>query len=119
MADTQDMAKPIRTLTEQEFNQTIVHLRLSRENVAITSKILVQGVPISLVAKEVENKGKQTIEKATKRVWDKFLELQDIPKDWVSIRVCLPLEEAVQVKNRERELRQQLIKANIIKLSDS
>jgi|GEM_PF-1370236 len=109
------MPRPIRTLSEQEFNQTVAQMRLSQENIAIVKKILVQGVPLTLVAREIKTKSKQSIEKATKRVWDNFLKKQNIPKDWVSFRVCLPLPEAMQVKVKEQELRQQLIKDKIFK----
>lgn len=107
------MAKPIRTLTEQEFNQTVSCLRMSKENIAIARKILVQGIPLNMLAKEINSKSKQTLEKAVKRIWDKFLEMQDAPRGWVSIRVCLPLEEAIQVKNKEKELKQQVMKKTL------
>lgn len=38
-----------------------------------------------------------------------------MPNGWVSIRVCLPLEAAIQLKNTEKKLRQQLIKTNLLK----
>lgn len=92
---------------------TVAYMRMSKENTAIVRKILVQGVPIKLVAKKIENKSPQAIEKAVRRIWCRFLETQSIPKGWITIRVCLPVDEAMQVKARERELRQTLVKKDI------
>lgn len=108
------MLKPIRHLTLEEFNSVISHLRLSQENVLLVRKVLVDGVPLNLISKEINGKSRQTIEKAVKRVWDKFLQLQETPANWVSIRVDLPLDEAMRVKTREKELKQELMKKAIL-----
>jgi hypothetical protein len=108
------MSRSIRILTEKEFDSTVAYMRLSKENMALVKKVLLHGVPVSLVAKEMSNKSSQAVEKAVRRVWCKFLESQSIPKGWVSIRVCLPIDEALKVKTREKELKQQLIKKNIL-----
>jgi transposase-like protein len=113
------MPRPIRTLSEIEFERTVAYMRISEENIAIVRKVLVQGVPVSLVAKETGNKSPQAIEKAVRRVWCRFLESQNIPKGWMTIRVSLPIQEAMQVKARERELRQLLVKENIFNSSNS
>ncbi len=97
-----------KSLTEEEFNFTISHLKMKKENVLLVYKILVQGVPRSIVAKTVNTKSEQAIKKAVHKVWDKFLELQDIPEGWVSISICLPQEEAMQLKNMEIALRKKL-----------
>lgn len=111
------MIKPLRVLTPEEFEKTVIYMRMSKENLEIVRKVLVQGVPIGLVAKEVRSKSSQSIEKAVRRVWTKFLDSLDLPKGWVTMRVNLPVDEAMHIKARERELRQKLIKDNLFKIS--
>jgi hypothetical protein len=79
------MSRPIKILTEEEFDNIVAYMRLSKENVALVKKVLVQGVPASLVTKEAANKSFQAVEKAVRRVWCKFLESQSIPTGWMSI----------------------------------
>lgn len=108
------MLKPARTLSVEEFQHTVANLRLSEENVVLAKKVMVQGMPINVLAKEVNHKSKQVLDKVIKRIWDRFLELQGTPTGWLSIRVDLPFDEAIKIKKKEKELKEELIKKIVL-----
>ena len=91
-------------LTDEEFNEVIKKLRLSERNQKIAKAILVDKYRPNDLAKDL-NIPRQRIDQITRRVWLSFLKTQSIPKDWVSVRVALPKEEAEKVLKKEAELK--------------
>lgn len=93
-----------KRLTEEEFNTTVAEMRLNEKNCEAAKAVLVDGFRLQEVAEQL-NVPKQVASRATQRIWRRYLELQNVPNGWVSIRVTLPAEEAEKVLALEAELK--------------
>lgn len=93
-----------KRLTKEEFNSTIAEMRLNEKNCEAAKAVLVDGFRLQEVAEQL-NVPKQVISRAAQRIWKRFLELENLPVGWVSIRVMLPLDEAEKVLALEAELK--------------
>lgn len=97
-----------KRLTNDEFDRTTADMRLNEKNCDAAKAVLVDGFRLQEVSEQCDVP-KQVISRAVQRIWKRFLELQDIPKGWVSIRVALPPEEAEKVAVLETQLRAKIL----------
>lgn len=92
-------------LTEDEFRAVMDEMRLTEKHNQMAKAVLVDRFRLQEVAEQNET-SKQAVSQTIKRVWAKFLEMQNsLPLGWVSIRVSLPKEEAEKVMQLEAELK--------------